>query len=63
METERQDEGDGIIIITVNLDAQGLFGYPFSMAEPAVAYVTGYVRAVAGGAAVTRAENHLEIHF
>ncbi|KAF1078358.1 hypothetical protein [Methanogenium sp. MK-MG] len=62
VETERQDGEDGLTI-TVNLDAHGLFGYPFSMAEPAAAYVTGFVRAVTEGAAVTRAGNHLQILF
>ncbi len=62
VETERQDDEDGLIIL-VNLDAHGLFGYPFTMAEPAAAYVTGFVRAIARGAAVSRSGNHLQIEF
>lgn len=62
VETERVD-GDGGFIILVSLDAHHLFGYPFSMAEPAVAYVTGFVGAIAGDAAVSRSEDHLKIQF
>jgi hypothetical protein len=62
VEMEQQDEEDGLILL-VNLDAHGLFGYPFTMAEPAAAYVTGFVRAVAGDATVSRSENELLIHF
>ena len=56
-ETDRDGEGgdgrDGPVLL-VHLDAHALFSYPFTMAEPAAAYVTGYVQAVAGGAAVVR---------
>jgi len=47
----------------VNLDANALFSYPFTMAEPAAAYVTGYVQAVAGGAAVMRDGTVLRIRL
>ncbi len=62
VEVEHQDTEDGPITIVI-LNAHGLFGYPFSMAEPAAAYVTGYVRAVTEGAAVTREGNRLRIRF
>ena len=62
VETKRLD-GDDRPAIMVNLEAHGLFGYPFSMTEPAVAYVTGFVQAVSGGAAVSQSENHLLIQF
>jgi len=61
VEIEREDGGDvdegnrgDDSVLLVNLDAHALFSYPFTMAEPAAAYVTGYVQAVAGGAAVVR---------
>lgn len=62
VEMEREDEDDGLVL-TVNLEETGLFDYPFTMAEPAAAYVTGFVRGVAGDAAVSRSGNHLHIHF
>ncbi len=45
VETKHQEREDGLIIL-VNLNAHGLFGYPFTMLEPAVAYVTGFVGAL-----------------
>jgi hypothetical protein len=65
VETERLDgdDGDGGFIILVNLDAQGLFGYPFTTLEPAAAYVRGFVGAIAEGAAVSRSGNQLKILF
>jgi len=59
---EGENEGDGLVI-TVNLDVPGLFSYPFTMAEPAAAYVTGFVQAVAGGAAAVQSGNHLRIQL
>lgn len=63
VETERQDDKEGGLTILVNLDAHDLFSYPFTMAEPAAAYVTGFVHAIDGGAAVSRSGNHMEIQF
>ena len=62
METERQDDGEYLTIL-INLDAHGLFGYPFTTVEPAAAYVTGFVGAIAGGVAVSRSEDLLKIQF
>lgn len=62
IETKRLDGGDRPAMM-INLDAHGLFGYPFSMMEPAVAYVTGFVQAVSRGAAVSESENRLLIQF
>jgi len=71
VEIEREDGGDGgdegnrgdDTVLLVHLDAHALFSYPFTMAEPAAAYVTGYVQAVAGGAAVVRDGDLLQIHL
>ncbi|WAI01159.1 hypothetical protein [Methanogenium organophilum] len=62
VETERLD-GEERPTIMINLEAHDLFGYPFSMTEPAVAYITGFVQAVSGGAAVSQSEDHLLIRF
>lgn len=51
------------LVLTINLTETGLFWYPFSMAEPAAAYVTGYVRAIAGDATIQHAGDHLRILF
>lgn len=63
VEMERQEGEDGLTIL-LNLNETSLFAYPFSMAEPAAAYVTGYVQAVAGGAtAVVRSGDYLQIQL
>ncbi|WFN35306.1 hypothetical protein L1S32_04075 [Methanogenium sp. S4BF] len=63
MEREEEGSGEDGLVITVHLDETGLFDYPFTMAEPAAAYVAGFVQAVAGAATVSRSGNFLLIHF
>lgn len=58
-----QEEGEDGLVLTVNLAETGLFRYPFSMTEPALAYVTGYVQAIAGDATIAHVESHLRILF
>ena len=60
---EKGKEGDDRLVIMVNLTETGLFRYPFTMVEPAVAYVTGYVQAIAGDARIAHREDHLRILF
>ena len=62
VEMEREEGEDGLVL-TIDLAETGLFRYPFTMAEPAAAYVTGYVQAIARDATITRSEDHLRILF
>lgn len=62
VEMEREEDTDGCVLL-VNLDTHALFSYPFSMTEPAAAYVTGYIHAVSEGATVVRSGNMLHIRL